>query len=103
MGTLKKKQAALDKTWIGFGMGLLLPVITFYLYYLVKFNDLVFVDYIKSIHHYRLLFKIMSLCVLSDLPLFYLFIQFKYYKGSRGIVMACFLYAFAVMSYRFFV
>ena len=100
MGTLKKKQATLDKLWIGLILGFVLPLITFYLYYLVKFNDLQFYDYLRSLHHYRLLFKIMSQCVLADLPLFYLFIQFKYYRGARGIVMACFLFAFGVMGYR---
>lgn len=102
MGTLKKKSVFIDQIWIGFLLGLLVPLITFYIYYYIKFNDLVFVEYLKSLHEYRLLFKIMSLSVLADLPLFYLFLQFKYYSGSRGIVMACFLFAFMVMGYRIF-
>lgn len=102
MGTIRKKKAALDKIWIGLAMGIALPIIVFYLYYLVKFGEIQFFDYLRSLHYYRLLFKIMSLCVLSDLPLFYVFIQFKYYRGARGIVMACFLFAFGVMGYRIF-
>ncbi|MFA9390413.1 MAG: hypothetical protein ACERKD_11415 [Prolixibacteraceae bacterium] len=101
MGTLKTKQATLDKILIGLVLGILFPIITFYLYYLVKFDHLSFGEFIKGLHEYRLLFRIMSLCVLSNLPLFYLFIQFKYLNSSRGIVLACFIFAFAVMAYRF--
>lgn len=83
-------------------MGLLIPVITFYLYYLSKYDELAFFDYLHTLHKYRLLFKIMSLCVLTDLAVFYLLLQLKLLKASRGVVMACFIFAFMVMAYRIF-
>ncbi|HKM93113.1 MAG TPA: hypothetical protein VJY41_05625 [Prolixibacteraceae bacterium] len=99
---MKNKTPFFDNIYIGFVLGAIVPLITFVLYYFAKFSDLLFLDYIASIHHYRLLFKILSLCVLSDLPLFYLFIHFKLMKGARGVVSACFLFAFMVMGYRIF-
>ncbi|MDA3928818.1 MAG: hypothetical protein PF541_07640 [Prolixibacteraceae bacterium] len=98
----KKRSPFFDKQWLGFIMGLLFPLLIFYLYYLSKFADLEFFDYLRSVHEYKLLFKTMSLCVLSNLPMFYLLLQFKYYKGTRGVVMACFIYAFFVLAYRIF-
>jgi len=100
---VKKKIPFYDNTYVGLITGLIFPIIVFCIYYLVKFSDVEFGKYLNSLHQYRLLFKIMSLCVLADLPVFYLFIQFKLYRSSRGMVMACFLYAFAVMIYRFIV
>ncbi|MBN2806031.1 MAG: hypothetical protein JXR22_05185 [Prolixibacteraceae bacterium] len=102
MGTLKKKNHWTDQGWLGFLLGVLIPLLAFYLYYRLKFRDMVFIDLIKSLHEYRLLFKVMSLSVLADLPLFYLFLQFKHFKSSRGVVMACFLFAFLVLGYRIF-
>lgn len=103
MGTLKKKkQPFLDNTWIGFALGIIVPSIAFLLYYYTKFSEISFDEYLASMHRYKLLFKVMSLCVLTDLPLFYLFIHFKLMKGARGVVSACFLFAFAVMGYRIF-
>jgi len=55
-----------------------------------------------AMHEYRLLFKVMSLCVLTDLPLFYLFLQVKWMRAARGVVMACFAFAFMVLGYRIF-
>ncbi|MDA3879680.1 MAG: hypothetical protein PF436_04765 [Prolixibacteraceae bacterium] len=95
-----KKTSVFDRQIIGFITGFIFPAIVFYLYYRLKFNDLPLFDYIKSMHHYKLLFKVLSLCVLSDLPMFYLFLQLKWLRGARGIVMACFIFAFAVMGYR---
>ena len=84
-------------------MGLLLPIITFVTYYLLKYSELEFLNYLQSLHHYRLLFRIVSLCVLTDLALFYLLLQLKMLRASKGIVMACFIFAFLVMAYRIFI
>lgn len=99
---MKKKQPFLDRIIWGIVCGLILPLLIFWIYYLLKFKDIPFNIYIQNLHTYGLLFKIMSLCVLSDLPLFYLFLQFKYMKGARGIVMSCFVFGFAVLGYRIF-
>lgn len=102
MEILKKKTFFFDKLFVGLIVGIIVPLIAFIIYYLAKFSELNFFDYIQSLHHYQLLFKIMSLCVLTDLPLFYLFIQLKLLRGARGVVMACFIFAFMVMGYRIF-
>lgn len=99
---MKKKQSFFDKLLPGFLTGIIVPLIIFYLYYLLKYSDVEFPQYLKMLHKYSLLFKVMSLCVLTDLPVFYIFIHFKQFKGARGMVMACFVYAFAVLAYRIF-
>lgn len=99
---MKQKAHKLDKLGIGLFLGILIPVVTFFAYYLIKFSDIGFSDYLASMHHYKLLFKILSLCVLADLPVFYIFIQLKFWKTSRGIVFACFIFAFMVLGYRIF-
>lgn len=98
----RKKKKFPDKQYIGFIAGFLVPLVTFYLYYELKFDNIGFFDYLRSMHQYKLLFKVMSLCVLSDLPVFYLFMYFKKMRSAQGVVMACFIYAFMVLAYRIF-
>jgi hypothetical protein len=100
METVRKKKPFFDRISLGFGTGILFPLIVFYVYYFIKYNEIALFEYLASLHKYGLLFKIMSLCVLSNLPLFYVFIHFKQFKGARGMVMSCFIYAFAVLIYR---
>ena len=94
-----KKSITLDKTWIGLIIGLIVPLIAFFIFFLFQHGDDPFFKYLKMLHQLRLIFKVLSLCVLVDLPFFYGFIQLKYWRGSRGVLMACFLYGFAVMAY----
>jgi hypothetical protein len=97
-----KKKLLFDNLWLGFGIGLMLPLIAFILYYLSKYSSVKFASFLYTLHNYKLLFKIISLCVLVDLPIFYAFLQFKRYHSARGLVMACFIFAFAVLGYRIF-
>lgn len=94
------KAKALDKLYIGLLIGLIVPLVTFWLYYLLKFREVEFTTYIRNIHLYKILFKILSLCVLPDLGVFYLFINNKYNNAAKGVVMACFVYALTVLAYR---
>ena len=94
------KAKALDKLYIGLIIGMLVPLVTFWLYYLLKFREVEFITDIRNIHLYKILFKILSLCVLPDLGVFYLFINNKYYHAAKGVVMACFIYALTVLAYR---
>jgi hypothetical protein len=96
----KNKQIIPDKLYIGLITGTIVPLVAFFVYYKLKFGSLEFFDYVSSMHQYKLLFKVISLCVLSDLPVFYLFMHFKKMHGARGVVMACFFYAFMVLVYR---
>jgi hypothetical protein len=98
----KRKTKFPDKQYIGFITGILVPMLAFFVYYKLKFANIEFTDYMISMHQYKLLFKIMSLCVLTDLVAFYLFMHFKLMRCAQGVVMACFLYALSVMGYRIF-
>jgi hypothetical protein len=94
-----KKTAVFDKIYIGLILGMIVPLIVFFLYFLFRHGDVEFLKYLGFLHRYGLLFKVISLCVLVDLPLFYIFIQFKYWRGARGVVMSCFIYAITVAVY----
>ncbi|HPR32366.1 MAG TPA: hypothetical protein PLK12_09730 [Prolixibacteraceae bacterium] len=97
---MKNRLPFFDRLLSGLILGLIVPFATFLLYYRAKFGDVGLKNYLGSLHQYGMLFKVMSLCVLVNLPAFYLLLHFKLYRGARGMVMACFFYAFAVLGYR---
>lgn len=86
-----------DKIFIGLVIGLILPVIIFFITYKVKYDELEFSIYIQQIWQMKILLKILSLCVFPNLGAFLLFLRIKYERAARGVVMATFIYAFAVL------
>jgi hypothetical protein len=86
-----------DQILIGLVIGLILPVIIFFITYKVKYDDLEFRIYLQQIWQMKILLKILSLCVFPNLGAFLLFLRIKYERAARGVVMATFIYAFAVL------
>jgi hypothetical protein len=87
---------ALNKIWIGFVFGMILPLIVLAIYYKVKGNyfaiqGIDFKEFINSV-----LTPIISLCVVANLGVFFLYIRKDQYQGARGVVMATLIYAIAV-------
>lgn len=86
-----------DQILIGLLIGLILPVIIFFITYKVKYDDLEFMVYLQQIWQMKILLKILSLCVFPNLGVFLLFLRIKYERAARGVVMATFMYAFLVL------
>lgn len=95
----RNKFSFVNTFWFGFISGILLPLVVFLIYHALKFSGIPVIDFVKAMHNCKLLFRIMSLCVLSDLPLFYLYLQTKKTMTARGVVASCFLYTFIVIIY----
>jgi hypothetical protein len=94
-----KKTLVLDRLYIGLILGMIVPLFVFSLYFLFRHGDVEFFKYLGMLHKYGILFRVISLCVLVDLPVFYIFIQFKFWRGARGVVMSCFVYALVIAGY----
>lgn len=97
------KEIDFDKTWIGFVVGLFVPFITFTIYYLINYHYMT----IRGFFHYLKLGEtfspVMSLCVLVNLGVFYLFLWKEKYLGTRGVIGATFFWAAVVIYLKFFI
>lgn len=91
-----------DKVEIGLIAGFLLPIIVFFLVYLFGEHSVSFTDYLKSMWRLQALIKIISLCVFTNLALFWGFLRLKYERAARGVLGATILYAFVVLISRAF-
>jgi hypothetical protein len=91
-----------DNTGIGFFIGFLVPVIVFFVVYLVGNKHVTVAEFTQSLWKIHVLVKLGSLCVFVNSAVFMGFIQLKYEKTARGILGATIIYAFMVLISRMF-
>lgn len=86
-----------NKFWIGFVLGLVLPVIVFLIFYLVKFSHVAFGEYLEYSVRMKALPKVLSLCAIPNLIIFYVFLQKEYWRTTRGVIGATLAYTVGVL------
>ena len=96
----KRKKNKLDNVGFGLLAGFVLPVIIFFVVYLIGKNDVPFFEYLKSLWRLQALVKLGSLCVFANVAVFWIFLQMKFEKAARGVLGATILYAFVVLISR---
>jgi hypothetical protein len=104
MGVLKDASmstGSFNKLWIGLAAGILIPVIALICYYFARYSNLSLVDFIQVYRNLGILTHIISLSVLPDLLVFFLFIRKNQLKSARGVLLATFLFTFTVLVIRF--
>lgn len=91
------KKNGSDRLLVGFLLGFFVPVIFFLIIYQLKYANMEFITYLRSIWQMKIFFKIVSLCVFSNLGFFLLFYRRKYDMAARGVILATFIYAFVIL------
>lgn len=96
------KEIDFDKFWIGTVAGLVSPLLAFTLYYLVNYRYMPWGRFIAFLRLGDTYTSIVTLCLLSNLAVFYLFIWKKKYQGARGVLGVTFIWAAFIMYLKFF-
>jgi len=92
----------LNKRNIGLILGLILPVISAIIVYKTKFFYLTPGEFYNQLIEMGIHLKIVSLAVVPNLLLFFIFIWLNYLMAARGVLLATFIYAFAVFGLKIF-
>jgi hypothetical protein len=87
----------INKLWIGAIVGIVIPWLAFYIYYLFALNHFSFIDTVKMAYMGDILMKYISLAAIANLIVFYLSLNKSAYRFGYGIILAMFIYAFIVM------
>lgn len=96
------KPPKFNKPYVGLILGLLLPVLSFILYYYYKTKgDMSLIDYFNLLVHYQLFMTILTLSVLPNIILFFIFKKLDYWYSIKGLVTAIFIYTMIVVVLRF--
>ena len=78
---------------IGVISGLLLPFLGIICYWLIQFHEMNVSVFLKHIIVYRLISPALSLSLILNLGIFFLFLNKEYLLSSRGVLLATFIYA----------
>jgi len=99
---MAKETKSFDKIIIGVIPGLILPLITMYLIYEFKEIGYSFEVYLRNLYKYNMITKAASLSLISNLIVFYLFLQTLRYKSAKGVVLSTLIYSLLILAYMLF-
>jgi len=77
--------------------GLILPMIAFYFVWKIKYPETGFMEYFETLKLLGIFLKISSLCIATNLFLFYIFLNTNRFLATRGVVTATLIYALVIM------
>jgi len=95
------KRSRFDSQPLGLIAGLILPVISSIVFYLVRHNDLTPGEFLNTMLRLKILTHVISLHVIPNLLLFFLFIWRNYLYSARGVLSATFIFAGLVFLLKF--
>ena len=82
-------------------LGIVLPLVAFLLVYLIGYSKTPFGEFLEFAFVIRALSKILCLCVIPNLAVFYFFLNREYWYTTRGVITATLLCALAVLVVKF--
>jgi hypothetical protein len=89
-----------DTLWHGLIPGLLLPALTLVVFWKVK-SDMGFVEFLEQFQRLKMLSKVVSLSVIPNLLLFFIFIWTSRNFSARGVIFSTLLLALVMVILKF--
>ncbi len=91
-----------DNSWLGFICGLLSPLLTLYVFYLIKYSHISFYKfYLDVLFANNIVTASVSLCVITNLLVFFIFIWTNRNYSARGVLFSTIIYAGYVVYQKF--
>ena len=94
-------QKKINKQWHGYLLGALLPAISLVIIYFALASDFRFVDFIRYLNVRGDLSRALSLSVLPNLGLFFVFIWTDRLKAAQGVLGSTIILALIIVFMRF--
>ena len=88
---------------IGLILGILGPLLGFLVIYWVAFRGMSFSEYLDLLTYNRKLSSIISLSVIPNLLLFFIFIWLNYLYSARGVLASTLIFALLVVITKFII
>ena len=87
-----------DSVGIGLIIGIVIPILSLLLFYSTNFAKVPLGFFIKHTAQIEVLPKLISLCGIPNLGVFFLFIWRNHYYSARGVILATLLLTFIVLG-----
>lgn len=92
----------IDNQWFGILLGLIVPVITFYVLYAFAYPNLKLITFADLFATKSLFSRVLSLAVIPNIAVFFLFIWRNKLSAARGVLAATMIYALVVFGIKLF-
>ncbi|OFX47509.1 MAG: hypothetical protein A2046_13055 [Bacteroidetes bacterium GWA2_30_7] len=92
---------SLNNVFLGLIIGLLIPVIALFIFFLSTNNNLSFLEYLKYLISMNVVTQLVSLCVVPNLLLFFIFIWTNKLYSARGVLFSTIIYTIIVFIIKF--
>ena len=92
-----------DAPIVGLVLGVIIPLIGLFIFYKFNFKTLDFAEFVDYINRKQMFPQLLSLSVVSNLGLFFIFIWKKFYYSAKGVIAATFLYVLVVIILKYFI
>ena len=92
----------LDTTVLGTLFGIFVPIITFFVIYIVLSDSQTLNDYLQRLIERNIQGHFISISVIPNLLIFFIFIWLYKMKAARGVLLSTFLWAFVILAIRLF-
>lgn len=94
-------QKKINKQWHGYLLGVVLPITTLILMYFILASDFDFLGFLKYLAYKGDLSRALSLSVLPNLGLFFIFIWTNRMKAAQGVLGSTIILALITVTIRF--
>ena len=92
-----------DASYIGLIIGIIVPILSLYMLSEYYYNTLNFFEFLERMEYRDSIPKMISLSVIPNLLVFYIFIWKKFYYAARGVIGSTFLYVIVVVILKYLV
>ncbi len=92
-----------DAPLVGLLFGLVVPLIGLVVFYKFNFKTLDFTEFMEFVNRKDKMPQLISLSVVANLGVFFIFIWKKFYYSAKGVIMATFIYTIVVLILKYFV
>ena len=93
----------LNKMYVGLVLGLLVPLIALLVINLAAFDHLSPLEFLQYLISYRKLSAVISLGVIPNLLVFFIFIWLNYLYSARGVLAATIIFALLVVITKYLI
>jgi hypothetical protein len=83
--------------------GILVPLLALVIFYMISSSDQTFSEFLVFLISRKKLSSLISLSVVPDLLVFFIFIWLNYLYSARGVLAAVFLFALVVVLTKFLI
>ena len=92
----------LDTTVTGTVFGIIVPIIAFFIIYFILSGSQTLNEYLQRLIDRNIQGHFISISVIPNLLIFFIFIWLNKMKAARGVLLSTFLWAFLILAIRLF-